>query len=521
MSVLSTISARLDAIGDRVNPIVIKETRQAVRSRAVVSILSLFVIVLLIAAMGLLLFSDPRRRPSDGGSGWETFLLFNSILLVVCGVFVPIYVAIRAAGDRSGVTADLLFTTTIRPFSVIWGKLVSGMLVTMLLFATAAPFVTVSYLLRGIDLPTIAYWLAFDTLVIFLAIQVAVFLAVLPTSIVIRIIIGLAAMFAGFSAVIAEISYTQYWGDTSVSVYDTSDWIRIGSFAATMLIIAGMLFVLSVACVSPSASNRAFLPRLYTACAIVVSYFVTIVAADQMGDMEFMFAWFSIWFGFLLIATLISSGERRDPGARVLGGRLMRRPLTRPLGILFSSGSHAGLLWCAVMTGVLVAGIMLAETIADLILPYGIGTYRSWDSDVREASVMVLVAMAMAIAYNLFAIALRDGPLKRFSKGTVMTPAITMLLIAAVSVTPPIAIALFGSTRHLDNEAISLLNPVSSMIWSESDMHGVRAIIALVLLFAAVLLNWKGIRRAAAHYRRVIPATPPPAILEGEAEADA
>jgi len=519
MSVLSSASRRLDALGDRVNPIVVKETRQAVRSRAVVSILSLFIVVLLIAAMGLLLFGDPQRTSTTEGNGWNTFLLFNSILLVVCGVFVPVYVAIRAAGDRSGVTADLLFTTTIRPVSVIWGKLAAGMLVTMILFATAAPFVTVSYLLRGIDLPTIAYWLAFDTLVIFLAIQVAVFLAVIPTSIVIRIIIGLVVMFGGFSAVSAEFFFAEYWGETSVSVYDWYDWVQVATATAMLLLGAGLLFVLSVACVSPSASNRAFLPRVYATSAIVLSYFVVLFSAAQMDDLEFMFAWFFGWFVFLLVATLISSGERRDPGARVLNGRLMRRPLTRPIGIVFSSGAHAGLLWCAVMTALLVLGIVMAVPLSDWMFG-GVSTY-GWSDDASEGILVVCVAMTMAIAYNLFAIALRDGPLRRFSKGTVMTPAITMLLIAAVSVVPPIGIAMFGNVNDLDNEAISLLNPVSGLIWFESDMQGLRLIIAAVLFVASLLLGWKSIARVARSYRSSRALPEQPALYQMEEPADA
>lgn len=501
MSALSNLARRFDALGDRVNPIVVKETRQAVRSRAVVAVLSLFIVVLLIGAGAILLFSDGAMRNATESAGWETFLAFNSILLVVCGLFVPIYVAIRAAGDRSGVAADLLFTTTIRPTSVIWGKLTAGMLVAMLLFATATPFVTVSYLLRGIDLPTIAFWIGVDAMIIATATAVAVFIAVIPTGIVIRVILGLIAAGAGASAVGQMFAEVTFFGETSVSQFDTEMWYATLALAAFLLLVVGLVFTLSVACVSPNPSNRAFLPRLYITLAILGSLLVLAFVSGQVNALEIAEGWFYGWLTLLLVATLVSSGERRDPGARVLHSKLLQRRWTRPVGILLSSGCFAGLAWCAVMAAVLLAGLASYEPLARATggsVFVGGGWYSI---DMNESMVIAAASMGMAIAYNLFAIALRDGPLKRFSKGPVMTPAITMLLIAAVSIFPPIAVALMGNSRGMDAEGLSLLNPVSSLIWYESDMHGLRLMLAGVMIVVGLLFCSKPIGRTLKAYR--------------------
>lgn len=529
MSVLSSLSRRLDFLGDRVNPIVIKETRQAVRSRAVVSVLSLFIVVLLIGAMAILLFDGNTTRSISEGAGWQTFLTFNSILLVVCGLFIPIYVAIRAAGDRSGVAADLLFTTTIRPASVIWGKLAAGMLVTMLLFATATPFVTVSYLLRGIDLPTIAFWLAFDTLFILLATQVAVFIAVLPTGIVIRVIMGLASMILAFYLIGSMFAAITFFGETSIAQFDSETWLYILSTGGFVLLGIGMIFTLSVACVAPNPSNRAFPPRLYIAVAIVLSYLLTVVVSGQIGYADVIEAWFYGWFIVILIATLVSSGERRDPGMRVLQSRLMRLRILRPIAIVFSSGCFAGLLWCALMSVLLMLGVIIFEPVANA-LSSSMGMY-GWSSSYSVETIMAAVpAIVMAITYSLFAIALRDGPLRRFSKGPVMTPAITMLIIAAVSIFPPIVVAFIDQGNALDSESLSLLNPAASLIWYDSDEQGTRLIIAVVLLLVSLLAVSSGIRKAAAAYRAgwripTAPVTEPPVFEQPapqpQTEADA
>ena len=304
-----------------------------------------------------------------------------------------------------------------------------------------------------------------------------------------------------FGGVWDEFYFAMEWGETSVSTFDSYDWAAVGSATASMLLGAGLLFVLSVACVSPSASNRAFLPRLYITVAIVLSYFVMLYTAVEFDELEVMLAWFFGWFALLLVATLISSGERRDPGMRVLHSRLMRRRLTRPIGFLLSSNAFAGLAWCAVMTGVLVVGLVSASDAASLFTRMSVSHWGSWEEDVAQGSLGVTTSMGMAIAFNLLAIALRDGPLKRFSKGPVMTPAITMLLIAAVSIFPPIAVALMGNSRGMDAEGLSLLNPVSSLIWYESEMHGLRLMLAGVMLVVGLLACSRVIGRTIRAYR--------------------
>jgi hypothetical protein len=486
VSALSNLARRFDALGDRVNPIVVKETRQAVRSRAVVAVLSLFIVVLLIVAMAILLFAGDVRSNATETAGWETFLAFNGILLVVCGLFIPIYVAIRAAGDRSGVAADLLFTTTIRPASVIWGKLTAGMLVAMLLFATATPFVTVSYLLRGIDLPTIAFWIGVDAFIIATATAVAVFIAVIPTGIVIRVILGLIVAGFGLMSVSQMFFAVTFFGETSVTQFSADAWYATLSGAASLLLIIGLVFTLSVACVSPNPSNRALLPRTFVTIAVVASFALLAFIAGATDEVGIGEGWFSGWLVLLLAATLIASGERRDPGPRILHSRLLQRRLTRTIGILLSSGCFAGLAWCAAMTGLLIGGLFIFEEASSLFGWVTVsGRFRS--IDFAEVSIAGATAMGMAIAYNLFAIALRDGPLKRFSKGTVMTPAITMLLIAAVSIVPPIAVALLGDTRGMDAEGLSLLNPVGSLIWMDGELQTARLILTAILLVVALI----------------------------------
>ena len=59
------------------------------------------------------------------------------------------------------------------------------------------------------------------------------------------------------------------------------------------------------------------------------------------------------------------------------------------------------------------------------------------------------------------------------------------------------------------------------MIWFESDMQGLRLIIAAVLLVASLLLGWKSIARVARSYRSSRALPDRPTVYQMEEPADA
>ena len=74
--------------------------------------------------------------------------------------FVPLYAGVRLSLERNDANIDLLFVTTITPGAIVRGKYFAAMALTLLIFSACMPFMMFTYLLRGIDLPTIFYLLA-------------------------------------------------------------------------------------------------------------------------------------------------------------------------------------------------------------------------------------------------------------------------------------------------------------------------------------------------------------------------
>ncbi len=85
--------------------------------------------------------------------------------MITCIGFVPLYCGVRLSLERNDANIDLLFVTTITPGAIVRGKYLAAMALTLLIFSACMPFMVLTYLLRGIDLPTIFLVLAFGLVV--------------------------------------------------------------------------------------------------------------------------------------------------------------------------------------------------------------------------------------------------------------------------------------------------------------------------------------------------------------------
>ena len=184
------IGDRLEKINDRLNPIVVKELRQAVQGKFLVVVIVCFLCVQLLT-MGLFLVIDKSVSESFDG-GLKIFRVLVSNLLMTCLLCIPAYTGIRLANERADANVDLLFITALRPQSIIWGKFLAGLVITVLLYSACMPFMTFTYLLRGIDLPSIFVLLTFDFIVVAVGIQCAILVGCIPANRVFRVILGVA-----------------------------------------------------------------------------------------------------------------------------------------------------------------------------------------------------------------------------------------------------------------------------------------------------------------------------------------
>lgn len=395
------MSALYDRLGDWVNPIAIKEMRQAVKGRILTWMLILFLLAQLVIMGGGMLMTEFSGENFEAGPALLSVLLFS--LLCVCLLFLPAIFGIRFSIERAQGRADLLFITDMSPYSIVWGKTLAGVALTLLLFSASMPFVTLTYLLRGIDLPSIFIMMGVNFIAVVLTIQAALLLASFPGGIISR---GIRFMF-GLGGAVFILSMM-----TGLSVAMLNE--GIGSLLTTwtfwgpaltvigfVLLAMGFIYILTAVAISPGSSNRSPVVRLYLFllwCCTTLCFFLWYWHSNEK---ELLLAWLLMMLISFSVVFIFSLAERDQYGVR-LRRLIPRNILLRIPAFFLYSGSAAGLLFSTLMIGLTIGVFYWACAV------FSKNPVRSFDINrFDEFHLMAFTSCLYLIAYGLSALFLR------------------------------------------------------------------------------------------------------------------
>lgn len=329
---------------DALNPIVLKELRQAVQSRFVVTMLMVLLAIQLVAVGLYLIFTNPEGY--DFTAGRTVFTILLGILLIVSLSFVPTYTAVRMIAERSDTDVDLLYITTIKPRSIIAGKTAAAAVLTGLIFSACLPFMTFTYFLRGIDLPTIFVLLALSFLSVQMCSMTALLVACLPFGRVVKIFLGLFVLnniIGMFFAVLGSaISMMQFGVGSSLNSWEF--WQPALAVLTVALSLWGLVYVLCVALITPLSANRALPVRGYlTALGGLGGAGVLLWSFFAKSHIPITI-WQTVFCSLLALSFFAAVSERDKPGKRVARA-IPAHPIRRASTFLLFSGAASGLIW--------------------------------------------------------------------------------------------------------------------------------------------------------------------------------
>ncbi|QDT05999.1 ABC-2 family transporter protein [Rubripirellula lacrimiformis] len=149
---MDRVDAWCERIGDALNPILVKETRQALKSRQFVGTFS----VLLVAALAWTIIGSLSMMPQiyTSPSAPRMLIGYYLVLALPMLIVVPLAAFRSLEGEIDDGTLELLSITVLSPWQIVLGKLASAMLQMLLYFVALFPCVAYAYTLRGVDLPT-------------------------------------------------------------------------------------------------------------------------------------------------------------------------------------------------------------------------------------------------------------------------------------------------------------------------------------------------------------------------------
>ena len=255
-SLWRTIEFAIERAGERLNPILVKEGRQALKSKQFVITFTLLLLAGWVwSLLGVALLS-PGVYYAPGGR----FMLcgYFIILAIPVLVIVPFSAFRSLAAEREDGTFELLSITALSSRQIVTGKLGSAMLQMLVYYSALAPCIAFTYLLRGIDIVTIVF-LLFWTLIASVMLSTVGLVAATVTRarhwqvlLSVLLLVGLCIV-----TIIWTTSFVALITDTQTTAFDDPDfWLAMAAIMTFCISHAVMFVLIAAAQISFASDNR-------------------------------------------------------------------------------------------------------------------------------------------------------------------------------------------------------------------------------------------------------------------------
>ena len=350
------LSSRWERFSDRLNPILVKETRQALKSKQFTLWFVLLLIASWIVTIGGVLLIGPGIYYVSAGQ----YLLYAYyfVLALPLAVVVPFSAYRSLSSEQEENTRDLLEVSTLTPRQVINGKLGSAALQMVIYLSALAPCIAFTYLLRGVDMATILIVLAYAVFACVGLSAIGLLIAAATRQrygqVMLSVLLA-GGLFASFSALMSTA--------TVVMQLDANEraepWFGYVHAAGLSLYITTLAIVyLAASGLNTFASANRSTPlrvALVAQQTVFVAWIAGVWYAAEIDVGEFVITAFILAAGYWFVAGAVMTGE----GA-VLSHRV-RRSLPESLAgrVLlswFNPGPGSGYV-CAVANLSLLAGL--------------------------------------------------------------------------------------------------------------------------------------------------------------------
>lgn len=246
--------SKLAWFDDRLNPILVKEARQALKSRQ----FSVTFILVLTAGWCWSIIGIAWMGPAVYWSAEGPSMFFGYFIILAFPLLAMVpYSAYRSlAAEREDRTHELLSITTLRPRQIVAGKLAGAVLQMLVYLSAISPCLAFTYLLRGIDIVTIGMILVYLVLGSLGLSMLCLLLATATTDkyqqvlASVGLVMGLVYTFFGACILASEMLS---W---SSGITDPEFWIANGALLTAYLSYFALCFLAAAAMLSFVGSNR-------------------------------------------------------------------------------------------------------------------------------------------------------------------------------------------------------------------------------------------------------------------------
>jgi hypothetical protein len=518
-----SIEAALERIGDRLNPILVKETRQALKSR---QFLVTFTLLLFLgwgwSIMGIAWIGPGAFVGTHGAdmfTGYFMILSFPLLIIVPFGAFRSL------AAEQETRTYELLSITALGTRQIVLGKLGSAMLQMSVYLSTITPCLGFTYLLRGIDLLSIflvIFWLTIASLGLS---ALGLLMATITPRKQFQVIPMIASILGFFGCFWGSIPLCIEFLRSGGGARMYTEWEFWAANGAVLTAFTGYFLMVceaSAARLSFGSDNRSSRLRaimvlhqmLFTGWMVVP----WMLEKNHHPEMSMVFMTMAGIQWYILGAMMI--GESPNLSSRVKR-QLPQSFLGRVFLTWFYPGPAKG--YMLAITGILctLATVAIGALISEIM---GWGNASSWPGQMRFGD-QILSYAALGLSYIIIYLGLGlllMRVIRRFAAAGILMSVLIQVLMLLMGCLVPLIIQL--TMPHLRNQNYSLLQ-ITNPFWTLTEVVGPRPpliqlpiLLAFVPLTAVVvfIMNLRGLIREVRNIRIIKPQR----VLEEDAELE-
>lgn len=200
----------------RLNPIVKKDLQVTVRSMRMSWGLFGYEAVLTVAFLLALLVIQGSTGFSNSGNIYSYLVYLFPVVAVaqVCivALYVPVITSSSISGEKERQTFDIMLTTCMSPFSIVFGKVISAVLRILFYVMASMPIMALSFVVGGLSWSNLFYYLLALILFSVFAGSIGIFTSSLCRKSVAAVLLSFAMYFVIFVVTFFPLFYYLIFG---------------------------------------------------------------------------------------------------------------------------------------------------------------------------------------------------------------------------------------------------------------------------------------------------------------------
>lgn len=161
----------------RLNPIIKKDVKVQARSYKMCVEVFVYEIIMALVFFVAMIFITRQNRYSDDNVYASIVWLYPVLAVtqwVILGVIIPIHTSSAISGEKERQTFDIMMTTSMTPWSIIMGKVMTAILQGMLFVVASVPIMALTFVVGGLSWSYLFWFIAVALLVSLFAASIGI-----------------------------------------------------------------------------------------------------------------------------------------------------------------------------------------------------------------------------------------------------------------------------------------------------------------------------------------------------------